>query len=75
MILKKLIFCFLISRSNYPPPPATSMSYPHYPTHPHGYYPPPPEQIPAYRDRHPHLSSDYYPEYDRRREYDRRAPT
>lgn len=54
------------------------MNY-HYPPS-HGYYGSP-EQMPGYRERHPHLPpNDYYPpptaEYDsRRREYDRRAPT
>ena len=52
------------------------MNY-HYP----GYYDSPEQQMPGYRERHPHLPpNDYYPpptaEYDsRRREYDRRAPT
>lgn len=40
----------------------------------HGYYPP--DISPGYRDRHHlHIPTDYYPEYSRSREYDRRPPT
>lgn len=68
----KLLICPVYSRGDYHP-----MNY-HYPAH--AYYGSP-EQMPGYRERHPHLPpTDYYPppaaEYDsRRREYDRRAPT